>query len=160
MTIKGIDDSHWDRIVELETGGYADIEPESRETLRSKWVASPDLCLVFEKDKKIVAYLLAHSWNSLEPPSLFQPLAENCGGDVLFIHDLVVEKEYSGLGLGKAMVQHLLDKVGPKQFASALLVAVQNSQQFWEKFGFYPLPDRKLDSSYGAGAVLMRKLWP
>lgn len=157
MTIKEITNEDWDRIVELESDAYSDIEPESMETLRSKWVASPDLCFVVEKDKEIAGYLLAHPWNSLEPPSLFKPLPERCSGNILFIHDLVVAKEYSGLGLGKAMVKYLLNKVSSKQFESALLVAVQNSQSFWEKFGFYPLQDHKVNSCYGAGAVLMRR---
>lgn len=59
----------------------------------------------------------------------------------------------------KAMNQHLLNEASSKQFKSTLLIAVQDSQLFWGKFGFYALQDRKLNSCYGAGAVLMCRQW-
>ena len=74
MPIRAITDGMWGSILELEAAAYAGIEPESLETLKSKWVASPELCFVYELEGQVVAYLLAHSWNSMEPPKLFEPL--------------------------------------------------------------------------------------
>ena len=40
MPIQKITENMWDQILRLETQAYKDIEPESLETLRSKWEAS------------------------------------------------------------------------------------------------------------------------
>ena len=50
VSIKEITEDRWDQIVQLEAAAYSDIAPESKETLRSKWLASPDLCFVFEQE--------------------------------------------------------------------------------------------------------------
>lgn len=155
--IRVITDGDWDQIIQLQESAYTDLEAEPVNVLRSKWVASPELCFVCEKDEKIAAYLLAHSWNSQEPPHLFEELPKQSDGSVLFVHDVVVAKPYSGMGLASDLIQHLFSKVTPDQFESALLVAVQNSQSFWKQFGFNPLLDRKADNSYGENAVLMNR---
>lgn len=157
VSIKEITEDRWDQIVQLEAAAYSDIAPESKETLRSKWLASPDLCFVFEQEQAVVAYLLAHSWHSIAPPNLFEPLAETSEGKYLFIHDLVVATSHAGLGLGRMMVQHLFNQTSVRMFESALLVAVQHSQTFWAKQGFSPVPEQTLSDAYGPGAVLMHR---
>lgn len=157
MPIRAITDGMWGSILELEAAAYAGIEPESLETLKSKWVASPELCFVYELEGQVVAYLLAHSWNSMEPPKLFEPLDNPCDGPVLFLHDLVVSRSTKGMGIGKLMVEHLFSVADPNRFDIALLVSVQNSQIFWEKNNFSLIDRGRLSPGYGQGAVLMQK---
>jgi len=155
--IRVITDGDWDQIIQLQESAYTDLEAEPVKVLRSKWFASPELCFVYENDEKIAGYLLAHSWNSQEPPHLFEELPKQSDGSVLFVHDVVVSKPYSGMGLASDLIHHLFSKVRPDQFECALLVAVQNSHSFWSQFGFNPLLDRKVDSRYGENAVLMNR---
>jgi len=74
---------------------------------------------------------------------------------VLFIHDLAVSKRVAGMGVGKKMVTHLLEKAQAQGFRCALLVAVQNSVPFWHKFGFAQVSVDTANASYGADAQVM-----
>ena len=76
-------------------------------------------------------------------------------GDVLFIHDLAVSNRAAGMGVGKQMVKHLRDNAETGGFRSALLVAVQNSVPFWQKFGFAQVSVPTANARYGADAQVM-----
>ena len=47
--IRGITDSDWDQISQLQESAYTDLEAEPVKVLRRKWFASPELCFVYEK---------------------------------------------------------------------------------------------------------------
>lgn len=157
MSIKNISNEMWPEILRLETEAYFDIEPESLETLRSKWLVSPEFCFVYEVDEKITGFILAHPWGSLEPPKLFEPLTKNMHGQYLFIHDLVIKKKFSGMGVGRKMVSHLLQASNSHGFDKVLLVSVQDSQVFWSKFEFDVIKGQEVDSNYGINAVIMQR---
>lgn len=158
MSIKNISEAMWPEIVRLEAEAYREIEPESLDALRSKWLVSPELCFVFEVNKEIAGYLLAHQWGSLEPPKLFKPLPKNSGGQYLFIHDLVVSKKYSGIGLGQKLVNNLLQSEHIKGLEKVLLVSVQDSQNFWSKLKFVAIGHQQVDECYGDTALIMQRV--
>ncbi len=156
FTITAIDEDSWPQIMRIQAEVYVDIEPEPVETLRSKWVNSPQCCLLCLNERGVCAYLLAHAWHSDSPPKLYEPAPASPLGDVLFIHDLAVSNRAAGIGVGKHMVKHLLEDAQARGFRSALLVAVQNSVPFWQKLGFELDPARTASTSYGADARVMR----
>ncbi|EPE4803431.1 GNAT family N-acetyltransferase, partial [Vibrio vulnificus] len=157
MSIQGIVSSTWSDILQLQQGVYLSVEPESLEVLQSKWLRSPETCFVFNEDSQVMGYLLAHSWNTEIPPKLFKPLPSNTEGSILFLHDLAVRKSESGKGIGKKLIAQLLKTAHLQGYEQILLVAVQNSVNFWKKQGFIPL-NQKVKECYGEGAQLMRRV--
>lgn len=169
LSIDPIDDTLWAGIQHVQAEVYHQIEPESTDTLRSKWLASPDCCFAartrqggqarHQAHGPVLAYLLAHAWDSETPPKLYQPVAPGAGkGRYLFLHDLAVSKRAAGLGLGRQMVERLLGVARKLDFAQVRLVAVQGSVPFWRKMGFEAVPGQQASASYGADATVMRRL--
>jgi ribosomal protein S18 acetylase RimI-like enzyme len=58
------------------------------------------------------------------------------GVDTLYIHDLAVDKDGRGKGVAQALVRASIDAAKGRGLSRACLVAIQNSQSFWEQFGF------------------------
>ncbi len=155
MPIKPIDDTSWSGIVKVQAEAYSQVEPESLDVLKSKWLRSPESCFVYEKAGKVVGYLLAHSWNREAPPKLFQTLPIVTDGPIIFLHDLAVSREVAGEGIGGKMVLHLLQMAKTSGFQQIRLVSVQDSREFWQKQGFLPIEHQEVCSSYGEDAQLM-----
>ncbi len=155
MPIKPIDDTSWSGIIKVQAEAYSQVEPESLDVLKSKWLRSPQSCFVYEKAGNVVGYLLAHSWNRDAPPKLFQTLPVVTDGPIIFLHDLAVSSDASGEGIGGKMVAHLLQIAKASGFQQIRLVSVQNSLAFWQKQGFLPIEHQEVCSGYGEDAQLM-----
>ncbi len=156
MAIQPIEEADWDAIVQLQSEVYHQIEPESRQTLRSKWLNSPHCCFVFRLRGEVQAYLLAHAWPQDNPPKLYQDLAAQGTGRNLFLHDLAVSPVLSGKGVGKRMVCYLLERASRADFRQVLLVAVQDSVPFWSGLGFSVCAKQQASPEYGVSARVMR----
>ncbi|MBU1310074.1 MAG: GNAT family N-acetyltransferase [Gammaproteobacteria bacterium] len=155
MSIKPITEAMWPQIVALQAEAYFQVEPESLDVLKSKWLISPASCFVYEKAGKLVAYLLAHCWHSETAPKLYQMLPDGTTGPILFLHDLAISKAAAGDGLGTKMVSYLIKTAKEGGFQQINLVAVQQSGAFWQKQGFLPVDNQQLCPGYGDGAQLM-----
>ena len=159
MPINPINESLWPEIFELQSRAYMDIEPESLEVLRDKWLHSPHCCFVFQnEDNKISAYLLAHVWGEETPPKLYQPLCEQNNCSSLFLHDLAVSASLNGSGLGKQMVQRLISIAKQHHYQQIQLVAIQGSVPFWQKTGFIVDKSQLANECYGEGAKVMKQI--
>lgn len=150
-----INEDFWPQILQIQAEVYVDIEPEALETLRSKWLNSPQCCTVYTVEQDVCAYLLAHTWHSDSPPKLYQSTPALPFGDVLFIHDLAVSTRAAGMGVGKRMVNNLLKSAKTQGYHKVLLVAVQNSVPFWRKLGFELATVETPCLSYGNDAHIM-----
>lgn len=156
MTITEISESSWDDVLRIQEKAYTGVPPESIGVLKSKWEISPESCFVARaEDEEIQAYLLAHAWNSLEPPKLFEQVPENSTGEILYLHDLAVVNKARGVGAGKQLVKKLLETAKERGYEKVLLVAVQNSSRFWASLGFREVLHVSVCSSYGDDAQLM-----
>ncbi|WP_076543114.1 GNAT family N-acetyltransferase [Shewanella sp. UCD-KL21] len=186
MSIIPITERLWPAIYDLQCQVYSEIEPETMEVLRSKWLHSPHACFAYcsnqtenadsplSSSAPIQAYLLAHELAGAEAPKLHQPLSSTHtaasgskskqGSAIrLFLHDLAVSKDVKGMGVGKLMVAHLIALATAKGYKEVLLIAIQGSVPFWQKQGFEldlevsELQAAAIEASYGAGAKAMRK---
>lgn len=157
MSIESIVESTWPEIMQVQADAYSQVEPESLDVLKSKWLRSPESCFVYREEGKVIGYVLAHSWSSDLPPKLYHPLPGGTEGATLFIHDLAMSKEAAGKGLGSRMISHLFRAIEPLGYRQARLVAVQASGRFWNKQGFSAVNDQAVCASYGDGAQLMRR---
>ena len=147
----------------IEHDAYVPAFAESRAVFLSKVAAYPQGCKIAEYDGEPVGYLLSHPWKFDEPPCLecvpFQ-LPDN--PDSYFIHSLTLSKNAHGKGIGTALAKLALQMGTEAGFSRFGLISVQDSQAFWERFGFRALsnpPPRILQKlqSYGPSARYMVK---
>jgi len=73
----------------------------------------------------------------------------------LYLHDLALAHAARGKGIAKKLVMNLIDNAKTQGFTKILLVAVQDSDKFWAKFGFVVIPNALICPSYGDNAKLM-----
>ena len=156
MAITEITEASWDVILRIQEEAYTGVPPEEVDVLKSKWHNSPESCFVFQAgNESILAYLLAHSWDSLEPPKLFEQVPVNSSGEILYLHDLAVSNVARGMGLGKQLARKLIETAKTQKYGKVLLVAIQGSSGFWESLGFKQILDIPVCASYGDDAKLM-----
>jgi predicted N-acetyltransferase YhbS len=154
--------AHLREVLRIQDECYVEIEPESRESLQAKLLASPGTCLVAATAAGVVAYLIAVPVRYPELPALNVPYFQVASdADTLYIHDLAVADTGRATGAGRALVRAALDAARARGLSRACLVAIQGSAPYWKQFGFEQTEARttavaaKL-ASYGAGARLMR----
>ena len=156
MSITQISQALWPGILKVQDEAYTGVAPESLEVLKSKWLASPQTCFVFQlANNHIGGYLLAHPWDAHQPPKLFETHDSCTSGHGLYLHDLAVSQYSRGLGIGRQLATEFLNVAKALKFKRVLLVAVQGSEGFWSALGFTEVSDAKVCSSYGPNAKLM-----
>lgn len=155
---------HMADVLRIQEYCYTEIEPESSQSLQAKIVASPATCLLAESSEGALGYLIAVPIIYPNLPALNAPMFElSAGADSLYIHDLAVASAGRGKGVAQALVHAAIDAGRRSGLSKACLVAIQNSQSFWQQFRFETVEEpadaltTKL-ASYGAGAQLMRAL--
>ncbi|WP_432472135.1 GNAT family N-acetyltransferase [Amphritea sp. HPY] len=159
MNIQEIKETNWNNILEIQGEAYQEVGPEDLEVLKSKWAASPETCFVcLSNQGAVLGYLLAHPWNEVEPPKLFEPLPNIQGGECLYLHDMAISSQSKGQGIGRAMMIKLIEVVQRKGIIKISLVAVQGSESFWSLLDFREVQGTEVCSSYGENAVLMKKV--
>lgn len=138
MNIRHIAAEDWDTIMEIQHASFPPTTIESRETLQSMWFHSPQSCLIADS----LGYILAHPWIADDlPPTQAEIPGIPQNSTSLFIHDLAISPKARGLGLAKALVTAALDWARNQKLEFASLIAVQDSQSFWQRFGFMERPD-------------------
>lgn len=156
MPITEISENCWGDILRIQEEAYTGVPPEDIDVLKSKWEVSPESCFVFRaEDEQVLAYLLAHSWNSLEPPKLFEQVPVDSAGEILYLHDLAVSNRARGVGMGKQLTKKLIEIAKGLRYKKVMLVAVQGSSRFWSSLGFREVLYVPVCSSYGDDAKLM-----
>jgi ribosomal protein S18 acetylase RimI-like enzyme len=148
-------------VLRIQDCCYTDIEPESFDSLQAKILASPSTCLIADSREGAVGYVIAVPIVYPSLPALNSPTFQLATGvDTLYIHDLAVDRAGRGKGVAQALVRASIDAAKRSGLSLACLVAIQNSQSFWEQFGFETVaepPDGLIPklASYGADAKLM-----
>lgn len=79
------------------------------------------------------------------------------GGYVAYICDVIVQPDYQGQGIGKSMINRLLEfirsNLEPGDRVMVLLMAAKGRETFYRQFGFIDRPDE----TSGAGMVQWMK---
>jgi len=155
MQLRSINSADWHEILLIQEECYPQIEPESLEVLRSKWLVSPQTCFVIELDKQVVGYCLAHPWVVGSPPSLEQTLVAVTNPDTLYLHDIALSSKVQGKGAGKRAFNALVELARELGLPCISLVAVQGADSFWRRQGFIAHPIEKSLESYTPDACYM-----
>lgn len=150
-------------LLELQQEVYRAELREGATSFSAKLEAARRFSFLLREGSELKAYLITLPCSQGDLPSLDADTATiPSQPDTLYIHDLAVSKTVRGRGYGVKLVEHALCLGGDCNLKTACLVAVQQSEAFWAKFGFQvvnePAPQiaQKL-SSFGAGAAFMNK---
>lgn len=137
--IKTIPESDLLRVIAVQRQSYPPELWEDEPVFRDKRRLFPEGALGWYQDGVLQAYFFVHPWRKNKTAPLFtdtMSLPEN--PDCLYFHDLAISPAARGKGAGRSLVEAafaLAEQNGLKHFS---LVAVQNSESFWQKFGFTP----------------------
>jgi ribosomal protein S18 acetylase RimI-like enzyme len=158
--------SDLDQVMRIQALCYSGDIPEERASLLAKLIASPSSCFVALLNEEageignIQGYLFSLPWSRSAPPALNSLTCELPQfPDCYYLHDLSVAPNARQHGVGRALVQSFLQTMQAQGFQNACLVAVQNSGNYWRRYGFQtaelnPYLQEKL-ASYGTGAEFL-----
>lgn len=161
MRLRGMVEADLDAVVRIQAACYTAIVPESAASLAAKLRAAPATCLVAADGPAVTGYLLALPVAYPALPALDAPTCEvPSGADALYLHDLALAPAARGTGAASGLVDMALAHARALGWRRACLVAIQQSQAFWERFGFRAVPEPAPElaaklRSYGADAQLM-----
>jgi ribosomal protein S18 acetylase RimI-like enzyme len=133
--------------------------PEDAEIFAERLHLYPQGCVVLEGGGRLIGYALTHPWHFGKPPALNSLLGViPHDATTYYVHDVALLPEARGKGYAEQVAEKLAHHAEAAGFSNLSLVAVNNSQGFWERLGFrtrnVPCLEEKL-LSYGPDAVLM-----
>jgi len=137
--IKTIPASDLDDVVAVQQQSYPEELWENAAIFREKQRVFPAGAFGWYDDGHLQAYLFVHPWRRHETAPLFtetMTLPEN--PDCLYIHDLAIAPAARGKGAARALVTAAFALAKEQGLEHFSLVAVQESESFWRKFGFTP----------------------
>lgn len=149
-------------VLAIQQESYASELLESRDIIRQRLQAFPELAWVAEDERGVCAYLFGYRSHNGKVTPLDGAFAEPRDADCLYLHDLAVAGRAAGRGIGPALVQRNLAHGRACRLRYSALVSVQESQPFWSRLGYRvedALEPAQRDNlaSYGVPAVYMVK---
>lgn len=136
--------------------------PERAEVPAEKLWLFPGGCFVLPGEGALVGYCFSHPWRDEAWPALDTFLqAMPARPSAYLIHDLTLDPQAHGRGLGRAIVPKLFEAARASALDRVNLVAVEGRAPFWSAAGFAPVADPSVQLSvrtkYGDGAVAMTR---
>ena len=126
-----------DAVFALQTAAYVPEMVEALALLRARRTCAADSAwLIYDKSGALAAYLMAYRSQRQRIAALGQDFPSSQVSDALYLHDLVVAPQMTGLGLGRKLVAHALAYARANGLGAACLVSVQQTRAFWESLGF------------------------
>ena len=123
-------------VAAIQAGAYAVDLLEDDATLHARLCGFPDTAWVAEGPSGVCAYLVAYRsvLDKVSPLGGHFESPENA--NCLYLHDLAIDARAAGQKLGSLLVAQALLAAQQQGLAYSALVAVQNSQAFWQRFGY------------------------
>ncbi|WP_246174605.1 GNAT family N-acetyltransferase [Pandoraea terrigena] len=155
------------QVLAVQALAYRGPMQETEATLASRHALSPATCWVaVDADAMgatVAGYLLTHPWCIAAPPPLDTRLdALPDASDCWYVHDMALAPRTRGAGVARRLYAAALASAQSLGLPASALVAVQQSQGFWTRFGYAAMSDispqmaAKL-AGYGDGAVFMTR---
>ncbi len=131
LNIREISDNDYKDIEEIANQSYSNQYYESQKSLVSKIENFPLGSFVADLDG-VVGYIISFPYNLGEPFPINTEYNLVMDPDCWYIHDLCVINRFRNKGVGSQLVK----KVLKESWNVVALTSVQNSINFWKKFGF------------------------
>jgi GNAT superfamily N-acetyltransferase len=135
MEIRPLTEEDLPHVLVVQEDCYARGLLEGEETFACKLHLFPEGCLGAFEDGRLVAYVFSHPWSSGE----FVPLHTSLDSlpetaDCVYIHDLAVLPSWRRRGIADRLLSTLFDLAHTYRIERVALVAVNNSERYWEKY--------------------------
>jgi GNAT superfamily N-acetyltransferase len=135
---------------------------EDKEIFSCRLHLFPEGCLGAFDGGRLVGYVFSHPWSSGEIVPLHEPL--EClpeTPDCVYIHDIAVLRPWRKRGIADLLLARLFDLAHSYRIVYVGLVAVNNSEPYWEKYQLrreFPLVyTRGVPATYMAGVIRRNK---
>lgn len=125
-----------DAVLAIQLACYGAGFVEDGELIARRLAASPHTGWVAEHGGAVRAYLAAYPSQRGKLTPLHGDFEVAPDADALYLHDLAVHPEASGLGLGPRLVRHAWAHALRAGWRHSTLVSVQASIGFWERQGY------------------------
>ena len=137
VIVRQLERAHIQDILRIQREAYVPELHEPASSFEEKLSLFPRGALGCWKDGLLAGYAVSLPWRGDDVVPLSRPI----GGipsnpDTLFLHDVAVANAGRGMGIAPRLVDHvfaLADEIKTRRIA---LVAVQESELFWGRFGF------------------------
>jgi len=123
-------------VLEIQRDCYGDGYIEGSRTFAGMIAVYPQGCLAVSVGGTFAAYVFFHPYRDNAVKPLDVSLALNGAEDCMYLHDIAVHHRYRGMGLTRMLMERVDHETRRGGFEVQCLVAVQNSQDFWGKYGF------------------------
>ncbi len=155
-----------DDVLELQSLAYHDKLLESKSTFATILKACPTGCFVLRNiSGRMIAYIFTYPSNSQTLPPVLnsnEDLSCKINTDIYYLHDLAVHIDARNIGAGTRLLHCAIVAAQKNGFYRFALTAVQDSQKFWSRFGFFVVATEFLDgnaqrrlATYSNNAVVM-----
>jgi GNAT superfamily N-acetyltransferase len=120
----------------IQAEAYAGYFLESTDVIAQRFTLSPSTAWVAEHEGDVCAYLVGY-WSMLGKINpLNAPFAHVENANCLYLHDLALLKAAQGFGVGRKLIQAAIAHALQNAADAIALLSVQNSNAFWQGFGF------------------------
>ena len=156
VTINRITSEEIPTALEIQRDCYGDGYIEDSRTFTRMIAAYPQGCLGATVGGILAAYVFFHPYRENVVKPLDHALVLNGGEDCLYLHDIAVHHRHRGMGITRMLMERVDHETRRGGFEVQCLVAVQNSHEFWSKYGFKTVRTIK---SYGESpAIYMKRI--
>ncbi|SFQ65770.1 Ribosomal protein S18 acetylase RimI [Variovorax sp. OK605] len=125
-----------DAVLAVQLACYGAGFVESGELIARRLAAAPHTGWVAEHMGHVRAYLAGYPSVMGKLTPLHGEFEVAAAADALYLHDLAVHPDASGLGLGPRLVRHAWAHAAQAGWRHSTLVSVQSSVGFWERQGY------------------------
>lgn len=137
MTPRLLMESDISQVLTVQTTCYRPELIESRSAFLRKLTLFPSGCFGSFECGQMVGYVFAHPWvrgTTVPLDSSDYLLPGNI--DCMYVHDLAVVATARGKGVAPSLIQALSDAASTQHLKTFALVAVQDSEKYWTRWGF------------------------
>ncbi|MHC2338160.1 GNAT family N-acetyltransferase [Bradyrhizobium sp. USDA 4454] len=122
---------------------------EDAEVFAERLRLYPKGCFVLKGRRAgIVGYVVSHPWQFRQPPALNALLKKlPVPGSTYYVHDIALLPAARANGAASDAVRQLIAHATEARFPNVSLVAVNDSEQFWERHGFHTFEDATLSKA-------------
>lgn len=151
------------RVFALQLACYQSEFHEPISVIAQRFAQSPQTAWLAWMGDQVVGYLVAYKsvFGKVSPLGAGFELAlqPTC----LYLHDVAVDPSVAGRGVAAQLIRQALQGAHREGLQGSALVSVQDSQQFWQKYGYQPYvvdPTQQARlTAYGAGVCYMAQQW-
>jgi ribosomal protein S18 acetylase RimI-like enzyme len=123
-------------VLKIQRDSYVEAYIENSRMFTQMISVYPQGCLGVSVGGMLAAYVFFHPYRDNLVKLLDLLLVLNGTEDYMYLHDIAVYHRYRGMGLARMLMERVDHETRREGFEVQCLVAVQNSQEYWKKYGF------------------------